>query len=68
MTLLFRLQIRKTRRISVFPVGLVSDRPVSAPVVVGGRVTDFYEGWTGNRTFPVDMAGFAFSVSLFKQV
>lgn len=62
---LYFLQIRKTKRISAFPVGLVTERPVSTPVVIDGRITDFYDGWVGNRSYPLDMAGFAFSTDLF---
>ena len=43
---------------SVFPVGLVTEFGLSSPVVIGGRVTGFYDGWPGGRVFPVDMAGF----------
>ncbi|KAF0302717.1 Galactosylgalactosylxylosylprotein 3-beta-glucuronosyltransferase P [Amphibalanus amphitrite] len=60
-------QIQKTRGVSVFPVGLVTELGVSSPVVVGGQVTDFYDGWHGGRRFPIDMAGFAVSVTLLKQ-
>ncbi len=61
-------QIRKTQRVSIFPVGLVSGAPVSAPIVENGELNGFYVGWDGNRKFPVDMAGFAFSVRHFKEV
>ena len=60
-------QIRKTQRVSVFPVGLVSERPVSTPIISQGQITEFYEGWRGNRTYPIDMAGFALSIKHFKQ-
>ncbi len=62
------LQIRKTKKISVFPVGLVSGSPVSTPILENGVITGFYVGWDGNRKFPVDMAGFAFGVKHFKEV
>ena len=61
-------KIRKTKRVSIFPVGLVSGAPVSAPIVEEGELNRFYVGWDGNRKFPVDMAGFAFSVRHFKEV
>ncbi|XP_043238891.1 galactosylgalactosylxylosylprotein 3-beta-glucuronosyltransferase P-like [Amphibalanus amphitrite] len=60
-------EIQKTRGVSVFPVGLVTELGVSSPVVIGGQVTDFYDGWHGGRRFPIDMAGFAVSVTLLKQ-
>ena len=53
---------------SIFPVGLVSGAPVSTPIVENGEMRGFYVGWDGNRKFPVDMAGFAFSVRHFKEV
>ena len=62
------LEIRKTKKISVFPVGLLSGRPVSTPVVKNGEIVDFYEGWIGGREFPIDMAGFAFTVKVLKEV
>lgn len=49
-------------------MGLVSGAPVSAPIVENGELNGFYVGWDGNRKFPVDMAGFAFSVRHFKEV
>ncbi len=57
-------EIRKTRRLSMFPVGLVSGSPVSTPIVQDGQFSGFYVGWDGNRKFPLDMAGFAFSFTL----
>ena len=60
-------EIRKTKKISVFPVGLLSGRPVSTPIIKKGKVVDYYEGWIGDREFPIDMAGFAFTVKLLKE-
>ena len=51
----------------MFPVGLLSGRPVSTPIVKKGKVVDYYEGWIGEREFPLDMAGFAFTVKLLKK-
>ena len=64
----FSSKIRKTKKVSVFPVGLLSGRPVSTPVVKNGEIVDFYEGWIGGREFPIDMAGFAFTVKVLKDV
>ena len=66
--LFFSWKIRKTKKVSVFPVGLLSGRPVSTPVVKNGEIVDFYEGWIGGREFPIDMAGFAFTVKVLKEV
>ena len=62
------LQIRKTKTVSMFPVGLVSGSPVSTPIVKDEKYKGFYVGWEGQRKFPLDMAGFAFSVKYYKQV
>ncbi|XP_076043022.1 galactosylgalactosylxylosylprotein 3-beta-glucuronosyltransferase S-like [Oratosquilla oratoria] len=58
-------EIRTTKKVSVFPVGLVAERAVSTPVVKDGKVTGFYDGWVANRKFPLDMAGFAVNVEFF---
>ncbi|CAH0562304.1 unnamed protein product [Brassicogethes aeneus] len=55
-------EIRFTRKVSMFPVGLVTKFGVSTPVIRNGRFSEFYDGWQGGRKFPVDMAGFAVSV------
>ena len=59
-------EIRRTGRVSVFPVGLVLKYGVSAPIVRGGAVTGFYDAFQAGRVFAMDMAGFAVSVKLFK--
>lgn len=65
----FATQMRRTKKVSLFPVGIVSDRPVSTPMLSrNGTLINFYEGWLGNRTFPVDMAGFAVNVKHFISV
>lgn len=55
-------EIRTTQRVSMFPVGLVTNLGVSSPLVIGGELVGFYDGWIAGRKFPVDMAGFAVSV------
>ena len=52
----------------MLPVGLVSGSPVSTPIVENGQYAGFYVGWDGKRKFPLDMAGFAFSVRHYRQV
>ena len=61
-------EIRKTQKVSMFPVGLVSGSPVSTPIIQEGEFIGFYLGWDGNRKFPLDMAGFAFSLSHYRKV
>ncbi|XP_068248584.1 galactosylgalactosylxylosylprotein 3-beta-glucuronosyltransferase P-like isoform X2 [Palaemon carinicauda] len=60
-------EIRRTKRVSAFPVGLVTSYGLSTPVVKNGSFFDWYDGWRGGRKFPVDMAGFAFSVPYLLQ-
>lgn len=55
-------EIRFTKRVSMFPVGLITKLGVSSPVVKNGVFSGFYDGWVAGRKFPVDMAGFAVSV------
>lgn len=55
-------EMRHTRRVSMFPVGLITKLGVSSPVVRNGTFAGFYDGWIAGRKFPVDMAGFAVSV------
>ena len=59
-------EIRQTRMVSVFPVGLILKFGVSSPIVRDGKVTGFYDAFQAGRQFAMDMAGFAVSVALFK--
>jgi len=62
-------EMRYTKKVSMWPVGLVTSVGLSSPVVnKDGVVVDFYDGWMANRRFPVDMAGFAVSVQLLLDV
>ncbi|XP_063068651.1 galactosylgalactosylxylosylprotein 3-beta-glucuronosyltransferase 2-like [Engraulis encrasicolus] len=51
-------EIRSTKRVSVFPVGLIAGRWYERPKVRDGRVVGWYTGY-GGRKFCIDMAGFA---------
>ena len=62
------LQLRKTRALSLFPVGLVTRTGISSPIVKNGKIVGFFDGWIANRQFPVDMAGFAVNIKTLKQV
>ncbi|RZC38449.1 galactosylgalactosylxylosylprotein 3-beta-glucuronosyltransferase P [Asbolus verrucosus] len=55
-------EIRYTKKVSMFPVGLITKLGVSSPIVKNGVFSGFYDGWMAGRKFPVDMAGFAVSV------
>ncbi|KAF2903505.1 hypothetical protein ILUMI_02695 [Ignelater luminosus] len=60
-------QMRFTKRVSMWPVGLITKLGVSSPVVKNGVFSGFYDGWIAGRKFPVDMAGFAVSVRFLLQ-
>lgn len=60
-------EIRYTKKVSMMPVGLIGDFGVSSPVVKKGKVIGFFDSWSGNRKFAIDMAGFAVSVQFLKQ-
>lgn len=62
------LQMQTTQKVTMWPVGLVTELGVSSPIVKNGRVVGFYDGWNGQRKFPVDMAGFAINLQLFIDV
>ncbi|CAM2116979.1 unnamed protein product [Caretta caretta] len=57
-------EIRSTKRVSVWPVGLVGGLRFERPLVEKGRVVGFYTAWKPNRPFPMDMAGFAIALQL----
>lgn len=56
-------QMRYTKKVSMWPVGLITKYGVSSPIVRNGTISGFYDGWIGGRKFPVDMAGFAVNVN-----
>lgn len=60
-------EMRWTRRVSMWPVGLVTALALSTPILRDGRHIGWYDGYMGGRKFPVDMAGFATSVAFLKQ-
>nr|CAD7460801.1 unnamed protein product [Timema tahoe] len=55
-------EIRFTKKVSMFPVGLIGDYSVSSPVLKEGKVIGFFDSWPAKRKFPVDMAGFAVNI------
>ncbi|CAH2239926.1 jg557, partial [Pararge aegeria aegeria] len=60
-------EIRTTKKVSMFPVGLIGNYGVSTPIVRKGKVLGFYDSWPASRTFPVDMAGFAVNIDFLKE-
>ncbi|XP_069824327.1 galactosylgalactosylxylosylprotein 3-beta-glucuronosyltransferase 3 [Dendropsophus ebraccatus] len=57
-------EMRNTQKVSVWPVGLVGGLRYEGPIVTGGKVVGFHTAWKTHRPFPIDMAGFAVSLSL----
>ncbi|KAJ9576706.1 hypothetical protein L9F63_025399, partial [Diploptera punctata] len=55
-------EIRDTKKVSMFPVGLIGDYAVSSPVLKEGKVVGFFDSWPSKRKFAVDMAGFAVNI------
>ncbi|XP_073192486.1 galactosylgalactosylxylosylprotein 3-beta-glucuronosyltransferase 2 isoform X2 [Lepidochelys kempii] len=49
-------EMRTTRKVSVWPVGLVGGRRYERPVVENGKVVGWYTGWRADRPFAIDMA------------
>lgn len=58
-------QMRYTKKVSVWPVGLVGGLKWEGPICKDGSVVRFYTMWEPGRPMPVDMAGFAINVKLF---
>lgn len=63
-------EMRATKTVSVWPVGLVGGVMVERPIVTRAthssppRVTGWLAGWKPNRPFATDMAGFAVNLAL----
>uniref|UniRef100_A0A803T8I6 Galactosylgalactosylxylosylprotein 3-beta-glucuronosyltransferase n=2 Tax=Anolis carolinensis TaxID=28377 RepID=A0A803T8I6_ANOCA len=56
--------MRTTRKVSVWPVGLVGGRRYERPIVEKGKVVGWYTGWRAGRPFAIDMAGFAVNLQV----
>ncbi|KAG1951126.1 galactosylgalactosylxylosylprotein 3-beta-glucuronosyltransferase 2-like [Pimephales promelas] len=57
-------EMRSTRKVSVWPVGLVGGRRYERPLVKNGKVVGWYTGWKADRPFAIDMAGFAVNLQV----
>ncbi|KAI4891609.1 hypothetical protein NFI96_020999 [Prochilodus magdalenae] len=57
-------EMRSTRGVSVWPVGLVGGRRYERPIVENGKVVGWYTGWRADRPFAIDMAGFAVNLEV----
>lgn len=56
-------EIRKTKKISVFPVGHLGPNLIERPIIKNKRIVDWDAYWK-ERKFPLDWAGFAFNSEL----
>uniref|UniRef100_A0A1B0ABJ1 Galactosylgalactosylxylosylprotein 3-beta-glucuronosyltransferase n=1 Tax=Glossina pallidipes TaxID=7398 RepID=A0A1B0ABJ1_GLOPL len=56
-------EIRSTRVVSMFPVGLTDANGISGPLVREGKIIGFLTPRENGRRWPVDMAGFALNLS-----
>ena len=56
--------MRWTRRVSIWPVGLAGGLKWAGPIVSNGKVVRFRVAWAPQRSFPIDMAGFAVSLNV----
>jgi beta-1,3-glucuronyltransferase len=61
-------QIQGTKGVSAWPVGCLTEIAIGSPIVQGGRVIGFHDGWIGGRRFPMDFAGFAINMDLLHKV
>lgn len=57
-------EMRFTKKVSVWPVGLVGYLRYESPVLKDGKVVSWFTFWKPNRPFPMDMAGFAVNLNL----
>lgn len=60
-------EIRHTKVVSMFPVGLIGKYAVSSPIVRDGKVIGFFDSWPASRQYAVDMAGFAVNLQYLAQ-
>lgn len=60
-------EMRDTKIVSMFPVGLISTLGLSTPIVSKktGKIIGFHDPFIGRRKFAVDMAGFAVNLQYF---
>ena len=56
--------MRYTKHVSIWGVGLAGAARWAGPLVKGGKVVGFHVYWGAERSFPIDMCGFAASLKL----
>lgn len=58
--------MRYTKKVSVWPVGIVGALVWEGPICKNGKVIQFRTSFAPERPLPLDMAGFAINVKLLK--
>jgi hypothetical protein len=60
-------EMRATKRVSMFPVGLIAKLGLSTPIVSNetAKIIGFHDPFISRRKYAVDMAGFAVNLQLF---
>ncbi|XP_071098140.1 galactosylgalactosylxylosylprotein 3-beta-glucuronosyltransferase 1-like [Haliotis cracherodii] len=58
-------EMRRTRKVSVWPVAFAGNQRYEAPIVKNGKVTGWRVSFDPSRKFAIDMAGFAMNLHLF---
>lgn len=59
--------MRYTKKVSVWPVGIVGSLVWEGPICKNGKVVKFRTSFEPGRPLPVDMAGFAINVRMLKE-
>lgn len=57
-------EIRSTKKVACWPVGLVGGLMVERPLVEDGKIIGFNSAFKPQRMFPIDMAGFSINVAI----
>ena len=50
-------EIRRTQRVTVWPVGICGGLRWEGPICINNRVTEWHTAWAKKRPFPIDFAG-----------
>ena len=58
-------EIRKTKRVSIFPVGNLGENNIERPIVKKGKIVE-WDAWWKARKFPVDWGGISFHTDILK--
>ena len=56
--------MRSTKRVAVWPVGLVGGLGAEGPICENDTVVNWHTSWATDRKFPLDFAGFAIHIDV----